>query len=100
MGAVRVTVADLEELTSDDVWDRLDLIPAERNVVGKAMSEARRLGLIVGTERFVQSRRAEAKGRRIQVWKRGVQGGREVAAAHLALGRQSLELTGKETDGR
>lgn len=64
------TVADRgEEFTTDDVWFELDFIPSERNVVGKAFSEANRIGIIEGTERFVQSRRTEAKGRRVQVWR-------------------------------
>lgn len=58
------------EFTTDDVWPLLDVVPGERNVVGKAFSEACRQGLIVGTERFIRSKRPEAKGRRVQVWRK------------------------------
>lgn len=58
-----------EEFSTDDVWPLLDGVPAERNVVGKAFSEACRQGWIVGTERFIRSSRPEAKGRRVQVWR-------------------------------
>jgi len=68
MAAIGHASGDLAEFTSDDIWDRLPATPMERNVVGKAVSEANRLGLISGTERFVKSRRPESKGRRIQVW--------------------------------
>lgn len=57
-----------DEFTTDDVWPLLNFVPSERNVVGKAFSEAARRGLIVGTERFIKSTRPEAKGRRVQVW--------------------------------
>lgn len=69
LNAVRQAAADLGEITTDDVWPYLGVVPAERNVIGKAFSEASRRGLIVGTERFVKSRRPEAKGRRVQVWR-------------------------------
>jgi len=68
MAAITAAALELDEFSSDDVWDHLAVTPAERNVVGKAFSEANRLGLIEGTERFVKSRRPESKGRRIQVW--------------------------------
>jgi len=66
--AVREAAERYDEFTTDDVWPLLDVTPAERNVVGKAFSEACRQGLIVGTERFVRSSRPESKGRRVQVW--------------------------------
>ena len=58
------------EFTTDDVWPLLDVAPGERNVIGKAFSEACRRGLIVGTDRFVKSNRTESKGRRVQVWRK------------------------------
>ena len=68
--AVKEAARTLPEFTTDDVWPLLGFVPTERNVVGKAFSEACRQGYIVGTERFVKSKRAEAKGRRVQVWRR------------------------------
>lgn len=68
LDAVKAASAELDEFTTDDVWPRLGFEPDERNMVGKAFSEAARLGYITGTERFVRSRRPEAKGRRVQVW--------------------------------
>ena len=50
------------------MWPLLDVVPTERNVIGKAFAEANRLGEIVGTERFIRSTRPESKGRRVQVW--------------------------------
>lgn len=57
------------EFTTDEVWFELDFTPTERNIIGKAFAEANRTGIIQGTERFVQSGRSEAKGRRVQVWR-------------------------------
>lgn len=70
MAAIRSCV-DLTEFTSDDVWDRLQSAPVERNVVGKAMSEAHRIGFIEhAPDQYPRkSRRPEAKGRLIQVWR-------------------------------
>jgi hypothetical protein len=68
LAAVRQAAERYDEFSTDDVWPLLDVAPAERNVVGKAFSEACRQGLIVGTERFIRSSRPEAKGRRVQVW--------------------------------
>jgi len=69
LAAVQDAAALNDEFTADDVWPLLDFIPTERNIVGKAFSEANRLGLITGTERFIRSVRPEAKGRRVQVWR-------------------------------
>ena len=66
--AVRRACELFDEFTTDDVWPLLDVLPAERNVVGKAFSDLNRQGEIVGTERFIRSTRPEAKGRRVQVW--------------------------------
>lgn len=67
--ALNQAIRDNSVLTTDNVWPYLDRPPLERNVVGKAFSEAARTGLIVGTETFVKSTRAEAKGRRVQLWR-------------------------------
>jgi hypothetical protein len=69
LNAVRDAAALHDEFTTDDVWPLLNFTPSERNIVGKAFSEANRLGFIQGTERFVRSSRPEAKGRRVQVWR-------------------------------
>ena len=69
LAAVRQAAERYDEFSTDDVWPLLDVVPAERNVVGKAFSEACRRGWIVGTERFIRSSRPEAKGRRVQVWR-------------------------------
>lgn len=70
--AVREASRDLDEFTSDDVWPRWGVDPTgdRVNVMGRAFREAKRKGWIEGTERFVQSRREESKGRRIQVWRK------------------------------
>ena len=67
--AIRQAAHLYEELTSDDVWPLLQQPPSEPAVVGKAIVEAKRLRLIYGTERFVRSKRPEARGRRVQVWR-------------------------------
>jgi hypothetical protein len=65
---IRELLTEGHEFTTDDVWPRLGFIPIEPNVVGKGFSELNRLGEIEGTERFVKSKRPEARGRRVQVW--------------------------------
>jgi len=69
LAAVRLASERFDEFCTDDIWPLLDAALAERNVVGKAFSEACRRGWIEGTERFVRSTRPEAKGRRVQVWR-------------------------------
>lgn len=66
--ALRQASEQYEFLTTDDFWPLLGFQPRERNNVGKAFSEANRLGWIKGTEQFVRSKRPEAKGRRVQLW--------------------------------
>lgn len=68
MQALRDAAHALPKLITDDVWPHLAAPPSERNVIGKAFSEANRLGILRPTEQFVKSRRPESKGRRVQVW--------------------------------
>lgn len=70
LAAVRQAAEGGDGFTTDDVWPLLGFVPIERNVVGKAFAEAARRGWITGTERFIRSTRPEAKGRRVQVWRR------------------------------
>ena len=69
LAAVNDAAALNDEFTTDDVWPLLGDLPIEPNLVGKAFAEANRRGLIEGTERFVQSTRRNARGRRVQVWR-------------------------------
>jgi hypothetical protein len=59
-----------EGFCTDDIWPLLGFVPTERNIIGAAFQEAHARGWITGTERFVKSRRKEAKGRRVQMWVR------------------------------
>lgn len=70
LAAVRAASERHAEFTTDDVWPLLGFEPSNRNIIGKAFGEAHRIGLIEGTERFLMSKRTEAKGRRVQVWRR------------------------------
>lgn len=67
--SLSLAAKDHETLIADTLWPYLDHPPLIRNNVGKAFSEAARLGWIEGTERFVKSTRRAAKGRRVQVWR-------------------------------
>ena len=82
LNAVRQAAERHDEFTTDDVWPLLDIVPAERNVVGKAFSEACRLGEIIGTERFIRSSRPR---RRVGAFK--VAASTEVVAVLMAAAR-------------
>lgn len=61
-----------EEFTADDVWEAMPeelLGLVEPRALGSVLLSARRAGIIKATKRYQPTRRPEAHGRPIRVWK-------------------------------
>ena len=66
------------EFTTDDLWDRLNLVPGpeERRELGSIVTCAKTLGIIAETGLYRKSLRPECHSRPIPVWKS------QIAPAH------------------
>lgn len=68
-----VDASRLGDFTSDDAWESLAKAGAplthEPRAMGAAMMRAKRMGLIVPTEFWRQSRRPETHARPVRVWR-------------------------------
>lgn len=73
MSALRGLVRTMPELTADDLWDALEAsdapMPHEPRALGAVMQSAAKLGLIVATNRWVESRRPQNHARPVRVWR-------------------------------
>lgn len=66
---IRTLASEREQLTSDDLYAHLEQEPHDPNQIGSAFREASKRGIIKATGTIVRSKRPEAKGRNIQVWR-------------------------------
>ncbi len=58
-----------DELTADDLWDRLQQLPPTPNAVGSVFRIAMAEGVIAATERTVRSQRSARHAGRVLVWR-------------------------------
>jgi hypothetical protein len=71
--AIDWCAATTDEFTTDDVWQAMEGIPGPHDgrAMGAAMTNARRAGVIVPTDRFRNSIQVSNHGRPVRLW-RGV----------------------------
>lgn len=65
--AIRKLADELDEFTTDEVWDLIPLCDEPR-ALGPLMVEAAEAGVIVRTERSRVSRQPRNHGRRVTIW--------------------------------
>lgn len=66
--AVLRVARQLQEFTTDDVWQALAAYPNERRAIGATMRDAARTGVCSNTGRVVKSQRAGCHRRPVTVW--------------------------------
>ena len=69
LDAVRGAALALAELTTDDVWDRLNVSLREGRLLGWAMHAGAKAGWIVALDHHRKSRRVENHARPLRVWR-------------------------------
>lgn len=67
--AVIRTISTGCEFTTDELWSKLPK-PTEPRAMGAAIRDARKLGLIHSTGRYIKSHRPECNARPVAVWRR------------------------------
>lgn len=72
--AVRALALEREEITSDDVWERMTLLPSEPRMLGPIMKAAERRGEIEQTDRTVLSSLPQNHRRPVRVWRSRIHG--------------------------
>lgn len=71
--AIEALCKEREEITTDDVWERLELLRidlgrAEPRAIGALMKQAQKAGWIEPTATFKNSERVECHRRPLRVW--------------------------------
>lgn len=68
-GVVERLALELDEFTTDEVWERLDHPPREGRQLGALMLRSQRAGLIAATDAHRPSRRPNVNRRPIRIWR-------------------------------
>lgn len=71
-GAIEAVAESQRLLTVDDVWNRIGIIPRDReeaSKIGPAMQSAQIRGIIEPTQQYLRSRRVRSHGNLMLVWR-------------------------------